>query len=119
MQWIQAPECIHDRELSYKTDIYSLGVIIIEIISGEKNPTNQQLNKAVRDFTIQDSYDGLTILPYACVYCFTLLFVNAIGTCSKDEGMSEQIKKCIQLARDCREKEPDKRPDTKKVRILV
>jgi serine/threonine protein kinase len=35
-----APECIEQRSISFEADIFSLGVIIIEIITGRRDYPN-------------------------------------------------------------------------------
>ncbi|GJN23862.1 hypothetical protein PR202_gb11552 [Eleusine coracana subsp. coracana] len=42
-----APEC-YDREFSKKSDVYSLGVVIMEIMSGKKFPTPKDMDEKTR-----------------------------------------------------------------------
>uniref|UniRef100_A0A453TA02 Protein kinase domain-containing protein n=1 Tax=Aegilops tauschii subsp. strangulata TaxID=200361 RepID=A0A453TA02_AEGTS len=46
-----APEYLHQGKMSFKSDMYSLGVIIIELVTGEKTiPSNN--NNNVRWFSL-------------------------------------------------------------------
>ena len=48
MQWLYAPEYAIHGKVSVKSDVFSFGVLILEILSGKKNRSfgdpNQQLN---------------------------------------------------------------------------
>jgi disease resistance protein RPM1 len=44
-----APEYLYRGEISTRSDIYSLGVVIMEITTGEKSSSSDK-DKAARDF---------------------------------------------------------------------
>lgn len=56
-----APEYCHKGEISTKSDIYSLGILILEIVTGEKNH--------------QSSVDlsGQRYIHSVCVFSLTIL----------------------------------------------
>lgn len=77
-----APEYLNGGTVTTKCDIYSLGVIIIELVTGQRGIPNE------------DNVLGT--------------WRNRWG---KSEGLkARQVKKCIKIATRCMEKEPDSRP---------
>ncbi|XP_066336270.1 cysteine-rich receptor-like protein kinase 43 [Miscanthus floridulus] len=83
-----APERISDGVTSRKADIYSLGIIIIELVTGsKKNPSITNING--RYFV-----DG-----------------NKGGTNQENICRSvHQVTKCLELAQSCLHKDPNRRP---------
>jgi serine/threonine protein kinase len=47
-----APEYLYRGEISTKSDIYSLGMLILEITTGEKNYGNEK-DRSARDFVLK------------------------------------------------------------------
>lgn len=82
-----APEFIHRQVISFKSDIYSLGVLIIEIMTGEKvNLDTELVNEAWRK-RLQKAVKGILV-----------------------EGYCQQVKKCLEIASLCVQHDPRKRP---------
>ncbi|KAM0920264.1 hypothetical protein ACQ4PT_007631 [Festuca glaucescens] len=82
-----APEFIHRQVISFKSDIYSLGVLIIEIMTGEKGNLDTELvNEAWRK-RLQKAVKGMLV-----------------------EGYCQQVKKCLEIASLCVQHDPRKRP---------
>jgi len=79
-----APEFLRSGIITLRTDIYSLGVIIIEILTGSKECPN--VNKVLESWT------------------------NTFGT-SKSTTPLEQVKLCAEIGIDCMHDDPSKRPD--------
>lgn len=53
-----APEYVMHGQFSFKTDVYSFGVLVLEIISGKKNSC----------FSDEDSMEGL--LTFVSILCY-------------------------------------------------
>ncbi|KAM0842356.1 hypothetical protein ACQ4PT_058404 [Festuca glaucescens] len=88
-----APEYIHSGKLTPKSDIFSLGVIILEVVTGHRD------YPAVDSKTASDEFIVL-------VRKFCLAFQN--GDC-------EQIKRCLQVGLICVNPERTERPPMTKV----
>jgi len=59
-----APECIEQRSISFEADIFSLGVIIIEIITGRRDYRNisETTETSLKHYT--DEVRLFSIIPY-------------------------------------------------------
>ncbi|XP_066360068.1 uncharacterized protein [Miscanthus floridulus] len=78
-----APEFLKSGTISFGTDTYSLGVIIIQILTGSKECPN--VNMVLESWT------------------------NTFGT-SKSNPPLEQVKLCVEIGIDCMHDDPSKRP---------
>ncbi|KQK17928.1 hypothetical protein BRADI_1g37626v3 [Brachypodium distachyon] len=94
-----APEYIHRGIITTKSDIFSLGVIIIEIITGQKN----------YPFGNGTSYDFVELV--------LTNWRNRLEatSCSSLETDCQQIRSCLELGLRCLESDPIKRPATKEI----
>ncbi|GLT39853.1 hypothetical protein SLA2020_140200 [Shorea laevis] len=111
-QGYKAPELIKMRDASEKTDIYSLGIILLELISG-KEPINEKptpdedfylpnfMRNAVLDHRIADLYHP------------DILVRNSSE--QRNPVTEEVILKFFQLAMACCSPSPSLRPDIKQV----
>jgi len=79
-----APECIEQRSISFKADIFSLGVIIIEIITGRRDYPNvgEKTKTSRKHYT--DEVRLFSIIPY-CNFlpylCKCLFMINYLCKC--------------------------------------
>ncbi|RLM69494.1 putative receptor-like protein kinase [Panicum miliaceum] len=94
-----APEYLFNGEITTRLDIYSLGMIILEIITGERNCANSEDRTATKfvDKVRQNwkTDDDITSM-YPSLTDFEL----------------EQVKACIVIALKCLETDQNKRPST-------
>uniref|UniRef100_A0ACD5UJ59 Uncharacterized protein n=2 Tax=Avena sativa TaxID=4498 RepID=A0ACD5UJ59_AVESA len=91
-----APEYLHGGEISAKSDIYSLGLLIMEITTGEKNsPKNEQ--PSARGY-----------IDKICEE-WTLEHISSIYSSLDLDGL-HQVKTCLELSLECVETDPAKRP---------
>ncbi|KAF7104956.1 hypothetical protein CFC21_105816 [Triticum aestivum] len=82
-----APEYLHQGKMSFKSDMYSLGVIIIELVTGEKVIPHNNNNNVLRRWRHRWKKSGKeTPLVY------------------------QQVAKCIKIGLLCQEQDPSKRP---------
>ncbi|KAF8765557.1 hypothetical protein HU200_008445 [Digitaria exilis] len=96
------PEYIDKKEISNKFDIYSLGVIIIKIVSGPESypeclrmPSHKLVDQVRKNW--RERWQA---------------------TCSSDfslEACCRQVEKCTQMALDCLQNDSKKRPDIVKM----
>ncbi|KAE8705338.1 RLK902 protein [Hibiscus syriacus] len=104
----RAPEVTDARKVSQKADVYSFGVLLLELLTG-KAPTNSILNEegidlprwvqsVVREEWTSEVFD-LELLRY--------------------QNVEEEMVQLLQLAVDCAVQYPDKRPTMSQVRNRI
>ena len=82
-----APEYLHQGKMSFKSDMYGLGMIIIQLVTGEKVIRNNNNNNVLRRWRHRWKKSGKeTPLVY------------------------QQVAKCIEIGLLCQEHDPSKRP---------
>ncbi|KAL6627018.1 hypothetical protein ACP70R_030744 [Stipagrostis hirtigluma subsp. patula] len=95
-----APEYLNKGVISIKSDIFSAGVIIIEIITGHRNYPNGA-GKDMQEFVehvLQNWIDRLEQLR-----------------CTSLEKYCQQIKVCIEIGLNCVHNDAEKRPTTREI----
>ncbi|XP_042060577.1 G-type lectin S-receptor-like serine/threonine-protein kinase At4g27290 isoform X2 [Salvia splendens] len=93
-----APEYAIDGKLSMKSDIFSLGVVVLEIISGKKN----------RGYEHTDHY--LNLLGHAWLLWKENKIIELMDECLKNTFVETQVKRCMQVGLLCVQKFADDRP---------
>ncbi|KAI9101555.1 hypothetical protein K1719_023799 [Acacia pycnantha] len=104
----RAPEVTDPRKVSQKADVYSFGVLLLELLTG-KAPTHSLLNEegvdlprwvqsVVREEWTSEVFD-LELLRY--------------------QNVEEEMVQLLQLAVDCAAQYPDKRPSMSEVRQRI
>uniref|UniRef100_A0A453HHR8 Protein kinase domain-containing protein n=1 Tax=Aegilops tauschii subsp. strangulata TaxID=200361 RepID=A0A453HHR8_AEGTS len=96
-----APEYLYRGEISTQSDIYSLGLLIIETTTGEKNQPNQN-EPSARDFienVRQNWTDGRIASRYS------MLKANDL----------QEIKVCIKIGLECVQIDRKKRPSIENI----
>ncbi|XP_012700956.1 putative disease resistance protein At1g58400 isoform X2 [Setaria italica] len=93
----QPPEYIERGEISKKFDIFSLGVLMIKIVSGPEGYSKSQ-NMSYDEFIDQVQNNWRNMLQET--WSDSLL-----------EGYCHQVQRCTQIALKCLEKDSQKRPD--------
>ncbi|VAH24518.1 unnamed protein product [Triticum turgidum subsp. durum] len=89
-----APEYLYSGEISARSDIYSLGLIIMEISTREKNSSDQKHARKYVD-GVKENWTMEKIMSE-----YTLL---------EEQGLN-QVQACIDIALQCVEIDQDKRP---------
>ncbi|KAJ1274779.1 hypothetical protein BS78_05G087600 [Paspalum vaginatum] len=101
-----APEYCHRGEISTKSDIYSLGVLILEIVTGEKNyksrgnMSGEQFIENVREnwTTMSAIMSKYPSLEYDCLL---------------------HIQKCIEIGLSCVETDQERRPSAREISVQM
>ncbi|KAK8615437.1 hypothetical protein V6N13_017027 [Hibiscus sabdariffa] len=104
----EAPEVTDPRKVSQKADVYSFGVLLLELLTG-KAPTHSILNEegidlprwvqsVVREEWTSEVFD-LELLRY--------------------QNVEEEMVQLLQLSVDCAAQYPDKRPTMSQVRSRI
>ncbi|XP_057790561.1 G-type lectin S-receptor-like serine/threonine-protein kinase At4g27290 [Salvia miltiorrhiza] len=94
-----APEYAIDGKFSVKSDIFSLGVVLLEIISGKKN----------RGYGHTDHY--LNLLGHAWLLWKENNILELMDECLYDTYTESQVKRCMQVGLLCVQKFAEDRPN--------
>ncbi|XP_015081045.1 G-type lectin S-receptor-like serine/threonine-protein kinase At4g27290 [Solanum pennellii] len=93
-----SPEYAVDGKYSVKSDVFSIGVIILEIVSGRKN----------RKFRHLEHHHNL--LGHAWLLWIEGNALELIDECIKESFSESQVLRCIQVGLLCVQKLPEDRP---------
>ncbi|KAJ1700793.1 hypothetical protein LUZ63_000572 [Rhynchospora breviuscula] len=103
-----APEYAMDGIFSVKSDVFSFGVLVLEIISGKKNRR------------IFDTEPSSNLLSYAWTLWKDNKSLELLDTSiSKNSFHREEIMRCIQVGLLCVQDRPDDRPDMSTVVLML
>jgi serine/threonine protein kinase len=108
IQGYKAPELIKMRDATRESDIYSLGVIMLEMLA-QKEIVNDKLPNA-RDIHLPASFKDL-VLERKISEAFSSELIRQ----SKNSGKEENLNAYFELATACCNPSPSLRPDTKKI----
>nr|KJB60904.1 hypothetical protein B456_009G330600 [Gossypium raimondii] len=102
-----APEYVMHGQLSVKADVFSFGVLVLELISGQKN-SSFNLNLDAQNlldwaYKLYKKGKGLEIMDAAIV----------------PSASPEQVSFCIQIGLLCVQSDPKSRPDMHRVVIML
>ncbi|GLT51488.1 hypothetical protein SLA2020_248940 [Shorea laevis] len=102
-----SPEYAVDGHFSIKSDVFSFGVIVLEIISGKKN----------RGFHHQDHNHNL--LGHAWRLWMEERALEVMDTKLGDSFTVSKVLRCIHVALLCVQKRPEERPDMSSVVLML
>ncbi|XP_057474300.1 G-type lectin S-receptor-like serine/threonine-protein kinase SD1-1 [Actinidia eriantha] len=102
-----SPEYAIDGKFSVKSDVFSLGVLLLEIVSGQRN----------RGFHHPDHHHSL--LGHAWLLWNEGRSIELMDTCLKDSCIESQVRRCIQVGLLCVQKLPDDRPTMSSVVFML
>ncbi|CAN6240379.1 unnamed protein product [Urochloa humidicola] len=108
MQGYKAPELIKMRDATRESDIYSLGVIMLEMLAQKEVINDKPLN--ARDIHLPASFKDL-VLERKISEAFSSELIKQ----SKNSGKEENLNAYFELATACCNPSPSLRPDTKKI----
>ncbi|KAI3466173.1 hypothetical protein Pfo_022836 [Paulownia fortunei] len=102
-----APEYAIDGKFSVKSDIFSMGVVLLEIVSGKKN----------RGFN--DCNHHHSLLGHAWLLWKENKALELMDECLNDTFVESQVKRCIQVGLLCVQKFPENRPVMSSVLFML
>lgn len=114
-----APEWLTNSAISDKADVYSYGMVLLEIVSGRKNCSSQTWNQS----TENDSASPSSGLNCHSIY-FPLLalemheqrrYLELADPRLEGRVLAEEVEKLVRIALCCVNEEPDLRPSMTKV----
>ena len=102
----RAPELIKMKDVSQETDIYSLGVILLELLTGRdpinENPSTDEdfylpnsMRNAVIGHRIKDLFNPRILLSPVTEECFLKLFQLAMACCSPSPTLRPNTKQIL------------------------
>lgn len=103
-----SPEYVLEGTFSVKSDIFSLGVLILEIISGKRNPgyshtAHHQLNLLGHTWLLWRDADPLEVMD----------------KCLKASCVRHQVLRCVQVGLLCVQQYPESRPPMSSVVFML
>ncbi|CAL5393193.1 unnamed protein product [Camellia sinensis] len=102
-----SPEYAIDGKFSVKSDVFSLGVLLLEIVSGKRN----------RGFHHPDHHHNL--LGHAWLLWNEDRALELMDACLKDSCVESQVQRCIQVGLLCVQKLPQDRPAMSSVVFML
>ncbi|KAH6775423.1 hypothetical protein C2S52_012984 [Perilla frutescens var. hirtella] len=102
-----APEYAFDGKFSIKSDVFSMGVVILEIVSGKKN----------RGFKHPSCYQNL--LEQAWLLWKENRDMELMDPCYNSSYVESQVKRCIQVGLLCVQNMADERPMMPSVVLML
>ncbi|KAL8510773.1 hypothetical protein ACS0TY_017549 [Phlomoides rotata] len=102
-----APEYVFDGNFSIKSDVYSMGVVILEIVSGKKN----------RGFKHPSFCHNL--LEQAWLLWMESRELELMDPCYHYSYVESQVKRCIQIGLLCVQNVADDRPEMQFVLLML
>jgi serine/threonine protein kinase len=108
VQGYKAPELIKMREVTRESDIYSLGVILLEMLAQKEAGNDSPPN--ARDIHLPASFKDLVLERK-----ISDAFGSDLVRQSKNSGKEESLNAFFGLATACCNPSPSLRPDTKRI----
>ncbi|CAH2046395.1 unnamed protein product [Thlaspi arvense] len=103
-----APEYAMNGKFSVKTDVYSFGVLVLEIITGKRNNWSPE------------EHSSLFLLSYVWKNWREGKVLNMVDpSLIKTRGLSEEIMKCIHIALLCVQEKAESRPTMATVVLML
>ncbi|XP_057993331.1 G-type lectin S-receptor-like serine/threonine-protein kinase SD1-1 isoform X2 [Hevea brasiliensis] len=102
-----SPEYAVDGLFSVKSDLFSFGVLVLEIVSGKKN----------RGFCHPDHDRNL--LGHAWILWTNETPLELIDDCLRDSCIASEVIRCINVALLCVQKRPEDRPNMASVVVML
>ncbi|XP_068322774.1 cysteine-rich receptor-like protein kinase 25 [Pyrus communis] len=102
-----APEYAMNGQFSVKSDVYSLGVLILEIVTGKKN-TN-----------FYNSDNGEDLLSHAWRHWRVGMPLELLDVNLRDSYSRSEVIRCIHIGLLCVQEDPDKRPKMQKILLML
>jgi len=128
-----APEYAMGGLFSVKSDVFSFGVILLEIISGKRNSGFYLTEQAQTLLAyVCSTVHGNQILPYNHLFCITINLIlqawklwtegkelELVDPSLAESGQAAEIVRCIHVGLLCVQEDPEDRPTMSEVVTLL
>nr|CAD1826513.1 unnamed protein product [Ananas comosus var. bracteatus] len=108
-QRLHGPEYLMHGALSTKADVFSFGVLLLELVSGRKNSSFIPLADA----------DADTLLEWAWKLHRRGQSLDLMDPALRTTAVPEQVKMCVHVGLLCTQADPKLRPDMKRVVVIL
>ncbi|KAK9106029.1 hypothetical protein Scep_022873 [Stephania cephalantha] len=102
-----APEYVMHGKLSAKADVFSFGVLVLELISGQKNSTFNQ------------DPDAQSLLEWAWRLYKKGRSLEIMDPTMASEAATDQVEMCIKIGLLCTQADPTLRPTMRRVVVML
>ncbi|KAJ1685889.1 hypothetical protein LUZ63_017279 [Rhynchospora breviuscula] len=102
-----APELSRHRRFSTKSDVYSYGVMVLEILTGEK----------ISEF--EGSSHSMSLVDYVWQHWNAEAALAVVDPYMSNEYQRDEVVKCIQVGLLCVQSDPMKRPSMQEVLVML
>ncbi|PSR88139.1 Cysteine-rich receptor-like protein kinase [Actinidia chinensis var. chinensis] len=102
-----APEYVMHGRLSPKADVYSFGVLVLELISGQKNSS------------FIPSFDDQNLLEWAYRLYKNGKSLDVMDPILASSAVPNQVAMCVQIGLLCTQADPQYRPDMDRVVVML
>ncbi|KAL0921046.1 hypothetical protein M5K25_008077 [Dendrobium thyrsiflorum] len=102
-----APEYFMTGALSPKVDVFSFGVLVIELVSGQKNSR------------FSPRHDASTLLEWAWMFYTQKKTMDMLDPALRSTADAEQVAMCVQIGLLCTQANPKLRPDMRRVVVVL
>uniref|UniRef100_A0A6N2M3M9 Protein kinase domain-containing protein n=1 Tax=Salix viminalis TaxID=40686 RepID=A0A6N2M3M9_SALVM len=103
-----APEYVMHGRLSVKADIFSFGVLVLELISGQRNSTFSQRHGEAQN-----------LLDWAYKLHKKNRSLEIMDPTLASSAAAERVKTCIHIGLLCTQGDPQSRPDMRRIVVLL
>ncbi|KAF3324201.1 cysteine-rich receptor-like protein kinase 10 isoform X1 [Carex littledalei] len=104
-----APEYLMHGSLSTKADVFSFGVLVLELVSGQKNSS----------FAPPVGFDAQNLLEWAWRLYKKGQSEQMLDPALKHSAVLDQVAVCVQIGLLCTQADPKLRPDMKRVVVIL
>ncbi|XP_072989634.1 cysteine-rich receptor-like protein kinase 43 isoform X2 [Typha latifolia] len=104
-----APEYLMHGSLSTKADVFSFGVLLLEVVSGCKNSS----------FMPPPDTDALSLLEWAWKLYKKGQTLDMMDSALRSTAVPEQVAMCVHIGLLCTQADPKMRPDMKRVVVIL
>ncbi|KAL3578353.1 hypothetical protein D5086_019857 [Populus alba] len=103
-----APEYVMHGHLSVKADVFSFGVLVLELISGQRNSTFSQQHAEAQN-----------LLDWAYKLHKKNRSLEIMDPVLASSASAEQVKTCVHIGLLCTQGDPQLRPDMRRIVVLL
>lgn len=113
-----APEWLTNSAISEKTDVYSYGMVLLELVSGRKNCAPQSQGQSIQDSASDGGQSSLSSSPGLIYFPLFALemheqgkYLELVDPRLERRVTKEELEKLVRIALCCVHEDPSRRPN--------
>ncbi|KAJ6890918.1 receptor-like protein kinase [Populus alba x Populus x berolinensis] len=131
-----APEYVMHGHLSVKADVFSFGVLVLELISGQRNSTFSQQHSEAQNLldweksgnkNLADELSKIELCPVNMYKSTEQAYklhkknrsLEIMDPVLASSAAAEQVKTCVHIGLLCTQRDPQLRPDMRRIVVLL